>query len=149
MGIILAVLIYKGREPMIDEIDVLGLEADLAHSHCELNHGPRDTEPHRAVDYLVLPVGKKHANGTITDKGELVIPVCQECLEGLTDEAWTLLYCIDCNESQWVARQLSKMQYRHNLIWLRGCPRCSAEFGGIYFNDPESVAWDLASRKVA
>ena len=134
---------------MIDEIDALGLEADLAHSKCELNHGSRDKDTHPAVDYLVLPIGKQDAKGLVTDQSELVIPICQECLDGLTDEAWTLLYCLDCNESQWILRKLAKMKYRHNLIWLRGCPKCGAEFGGIYFNDPEPVAWDLLSRKVA
>lgn len=134
---------------MIDEIDAIGLQSELAHSHCELNHGRRDTDPHPAVDYLVLPIGTKNSNGKISDQSDLVIPICQECLEGLSDEAWTLLYCLDCNESQWLLREMSKMKYRHNIIWLRGCPKCGGQFGGIYFSDPQSVSWDLLSRKVA
>lgn len=134
---------------MIDEIDAFGLQAELAHSHCELSHGTRDTSPHSAVDYLVLPIGTKDSNGIVSNQSDLIIPICQDCLDGLTDEAWTLLYCLDCNESQWILRDFSRLKYRHNLIWLRGCPKCSAEFGGIYFNDPEPLAWDILSRKVA
>lgn len=134
---------------MIDEIDALGLQADLAHSHCQLNHGPRDLEPHAAVDYLVLPIGTKDSTGKISNQSELVIPICQDCLEGLRDEAWTLLYCLDCNESQWVLRELSRIRYRHNVLWLRGCPKCGGKFSGLYFSDPEPLPWDLLSRKVA
>ncbi|MEN8257342.1 MAG: hypothetical protein ABFS09_05715 [Thermodesulfobacteriota bacterium] len=59
---------------MIDEIDTLGLQMDLAHSHCELIHGRRDTEPHEAVNYPVLAVGSNSSNGAISDQSELVIP---------------------------------------------------------------------------
>lgn len=134
---------------MIDDIDAIGLQADLTHSHCQLNHGARDPKPHPAVDYLVLPIGKIQKDGKSSNHSELVIPICQECLEALNDEAWTLLYCLDCNESQWILRELAKMKYRHNIIWLRGCPKCGGKFGGIYFNDPEPLAWELFSRKVA
>ncbi len=134
---------------MIDDITALGLQAELAHSSCHLNHGPRDLGPHAAVDYLVLPLGKQEAHGTISARSELVIPICKDCLEGLSDEAWTLLYCLDCNESQWVLRQLSRMRYRHNVLWLRGCPKCGGQFGGLSFSDPQPMAWDLLSRRVA
>ncbi|PLX49600.1 MAG: hypothetical protein C0613_06825 [Desulfobulbaceae bacterium] len=134
---------------MIDEIDAIGLQADLAHSHCQLNHGPRDTAPHRAVDYLILPVGRKDTEGRVSEAADLVIPICSACLAALNDEAWTLLYCLDCNQSQWILRELAKMDYRHHLIWLKGCPKCSTRFGGIFFSDPQPLCRELLSRRVA
>lgn len=134
---------------MIDEIDAIGLQADLAHSYCQLNHGPRDTVPHNAVDYLILPVGKQDSQGRVSEAADLVIPICSDCLTGLNDESWTLLYCLDCNQSQWILRELAKMDYRHHVIWLKGCPTCGRNFGGIYFNDSQPLSWERLSRRVA
>ncbi len=129
---------------MIDDIDAVGLRMELEHSHCELSHGPHDVQQHKAVDYLVLPTGYKGKADS-----NLVIPICEECLEGIQNPAWTLLYCLECNESQWVLRELAKMQYRHDILWLVGCPTCGGKFGGLYFNDPEPAEWDLLLRNVA
>jgi len=38
-------------------------------------------------------------------------------------------------KSRWVLRKTAKNSFRHNILWLRGCPDCSNEFGGLYFND--------------
>ncbi len=134
---------------MIDDIDRVGLQAELSHATCELNHGPYDQQPHRAVDFLVVPVGEILGNDTAQNHAELVIPICADCAEALQGEEWTLLYCLDCNESQWVLRAVSRLNYRHHIVWIKGCPECGSEFRGIYFSDQDKIAWDLAIAKVA
>ena len=133
---------------MIDDIDKIGLQADLLHATCQLNHGPLDKEPHQAIDYLVIPVGETQANGTPQTHAELVIPVCQDCVDALQGEEWTLLYCLECNKSQWILRAVARLNYRHHIIWLKGCPECGGEFHGISFNDEKAVAWDLALQQM-
>jgi len=120
----------------MDKIDRAGLLADLEEAHCELNHGP-DTNPedYQAVDYLTTPLGYKKNDTEIISVRDIVIPVCKECVEALSGEEWTLLYCFECAHSRWVARVLAKNNYRHHILWLRGCPDCTNKFGGLYFND--------------
>jgi hypothetical protein len=124
----------------MDQSERLVLLADLAESHCELNHGPgTDKNDYRAVNYIVIPMGYKENEIQEITKRELVVPVCQECINALLDNEWTLLYCFDCCQSQWVNRKWARNRYRHNILWLRGCPKCSNEFGGLYFNDMSGV----------
>ncbi len=122
------------------ETDRLRLLAELTHEFCELNHGP-DThrEDYPAIDYLVMPFGYAEDEVVEVAAREIVIPVCGECIEALTGEEWTLLYCFDCCSSQWVYREFAKNNYRHHVLWLRGCPSCTSEFGGLYFNDYRAV----------
>lgn len=125
----------------MDAIDKLHLLADLGESHCELNHGPgADNNEWPAVDYIVLPLGYQDSELIEVAARELVIPICAECAGALMAEEWTLLYCFECNSSHWVHRQHAKNDYRHHLLWLRGCPDCTNEFGGLYFNDYKGVA---------
>jgi len=120
----------------MDQSERLILLAELNNSYCELSHGPgTNKHDYRAVNYIVIPMGHKENEITEVAQRELVIPVCQECIEALSDNQWTLLYCFDCCQSQWINRQKAKNRYRHNILWLRGCPKCSNEFGGLYFND--------------
>ena len=133
----------------MDQLDRLILFAEMEHEVCGLNHGREEDEViHKAHDYLVIPVGiqsKNKESDDSTDK-ELVIPVCLECIKALKGDDWTLLYCFDCGESRWVFRELAKNNYRHHILWLRGCPDCSNEFGGLYFTDqPESEEHQLLS----
>ncbi len=124
----------------MNEIDRLALMADLAESHCELNHGP-DTHPedYQAVNYIVMPFGYSENDVQEVAARELIVPVCHDCVQALMHDEWTLLYCFECCSSQWVARKLAKNRYRHHVLWLRGCPHCSNEFGGLYFNGMESL----------
>jgi hypothetical protein len=124
---------------IMDTINTLHLLAELDHEHCHLNHGP-DVECQNipAVDYLVIPVGYKDNAVQDVAVRELVIPVCRECAESLQGTEWTLLYCLECGESRWVCRQFAKNRYRHHVLWLKGCPECSGELGGLYFNDAPS-----------
>ena len=124
----------------MDEIDRLQLLAQLSEEFCELNHGP-DTrrEDFPATNYLAVPIGYKEDGIREVAVRELVVPVCLECAEALHGNEWTLLYCLECSNSHWVYRSLAKNRYRHHILWLKGCPDCSYEFGGLYFNDSEAI----------
>jgi len=124
----------------MDEYDRVRLLAELAESHCELNHGPGTSpQDYRAVNYIVLPLGYKENSIQEVSARELVIPVCGECLQALQQDDWTLLYCFGCCESRWVFRKLAKNRYRHHVLWMRGCPACTNEFSGLYFNEPLGI----------
>jgi len=127
----------------MNAIDKLHLMAELGESHCELNHGPgSDNKDWPAVDYIVLPFGHRD-NELIEVVGrEMVIPVCGECAQALVEDEWTLLYCFECNSSHWVFRQDARNDYRHHVLWLRGCPDCTNEFGGVFFSDGGGVSVD-------
>ncbi len=120
----------------MDAIDRLRLLAELDHEYCSLNHGPETrSEDYPAVDYIVIPFGYQKDEVRETVTRELVVPVCEECAQALMGDEWTLLYCFECAGSRWVSRQLARNRYRHHILWLRGCPDCSNQFGGLYFND--------------
>lgn len=124
----------------MNEIDKLHLVAELSHEFCELNHGPNVRKEHfPASDYIIVPFG--YAENEFTDVAvrEMVVPVCHDCATALLGNEWTLLYCFECCRSQWVCRSLAKNSYRHHILWLRGCPCCANEFGGLYFNEPRAV----------
>lgn len=124
----------------MNEIDRLTLLAELDHECCELNHGPGTRrEDFPAVDYLVMPFGYTISEVEEVAVREVVVPVCRECAEALSADEWTLLYCFECCSSQWVYRNLAKNRYRHHILWLRGCPRCTNQFGGLYFNEAKAL----------
>ena len=128
----------------MDEIDKIQLLADLEEAHCELNHGPNtNPEDFPASDYITIPFGyEENSIKTVTVR-DLVIPVCADCIEALIHNEWTLLYCFECSQSRWVYRKLGKNNYRHHVLWLRGCPDCTNKFGGLYFNDVDQIASTL------
>jgi len=125
----------------MNEIDQIRLLADLDEEHCELNHGP-DTNPeeYQASDYLILPIGYQKDSVQSVTVREMVIPVCFDCAQALLRDEWTLLYCFECTHSRWVYRPWARNSYRHHILWLRGCPDCSNEFGGLYFTETDQVA---------
>ncbi len=125
----------------MDSIDRVQLLADLEETHCQLNHGPgTKPEDFPAIDYIVIPFGYTEGEVREVSVRDLVVPVCRECADALLQDEWTLLYCFECGESRWVFRKLAKNMYRHHILWLRGCPDCSNQFGGLYFNDaPETI----------
>lgn len=107
----------------IDGIDKTILMLELDNSHCELNHGPNvDTSKIKAVDYLTIPVGDIKTG--VVDNS-FVIPICEECAEGLVDPEWVLIYCLECMSSQWVYKPLAKYRYKDNLIIVAGCIKCT------------------------
>lgn len=124
----------------MDEIEKLHLMADLLESFCELNHGPNSIkEDHPASDYIIIPFGYNENKVSSVAKREIVIPICSDCAAALMGNEWTLLYCFECSNSQWVCRDIAKNKYRHNILWLRGCPDCTNKFGGLYFNDIQTI----------
>ncbi len=120
----------------MDAFDKVTMMAELSQDHCSLNHGPDiSNEDIPAADYIVMPFGYEETEGIEIAVRELVIPACFDCVTALKGEEWTLLYCFECAESRWIYRQLAKNKYRHHILWLRGCPDCTNEFGGLYFTD--------------
>ena len=118
------------------DTDQLAILADM--DTCQLNHGPED--PPKAVDVIVQRFGYMETPLVEVCKFEVVIPICMECLRSIQGHRWTLAYCFSCNASVWFDRRASKLSYRHDILWLRGCPDCTGKFGGIYFTDPVKKA---------
>lgn len=130
---------------MMDHIAKLALMAELAESHCELNHGPGTRgEDYPATDYIILPLGHRINDCLEKLEREYVVPVCSECALALTRNDWTLLYCLECSNSRWVRRKFAKNSYRHHILWLQGCPDCSNKLGGLYFNDMPALGEKVA-----
>jgi len=125
----------------MNEFDRLQLLAQLSSEFCELNHGP-DTRRHDfpAANYLAVPIGYQQNDLQEVTARELVVPICLDCAEALVGNDWTLLYCLECASSHWIYRPLAKHRYRHHILWLKGCPDCSYEFGGLYFNDLDAIS---------
>jgi hypothetical protein len=120
----------------MNAIDRLELLANLKNEHCELNHGPNtDHEKRPAIDYIVQLIGHDAGGGIEVASREMVIPICADCSEALQGNEWTLLYCLECCGNQWVNREYAKNRYRHSILWLRGCPKCTGKFGGLYFTE--------------
>jgi hypothetical protein len=113
----------------MDSLDKLGLMADLVNLHCVLNHGPGIEEKIQAVDYIAIPLGdietKKH-------KDDLIIPICAECAEGMEDPKWVLIYCLECEKSQWIYKPWAKKEYNGNLILTVGCLKCVGQLRQIF-----------------
>jgi len=124
----------------MDAIDRLGLLAHLEDEYCELNHGPSTNhKKFPAVDYIIQPFGYTVNDIEEVAVREMIVPVCADCLKALQGNDWTLFYCFECCSSHWVYKKLAKNRYRHNILWLRGCPECSHEFGGLYFTDLKAI----------
>ncbi len=120
----------------MDAIDKVRLMAELSSENCSLNHGPgTENDKTTAADYLVIPFGYAENDVQEVAVRDLVIPVCFECALALKGDEWALLYCFECANSRWVCRKLAKNNYRHHILWMRGCPDCTNEFGGLYFTD--------------
>jgi len=116
--------------------DKLHLLAGLGESNCALNHGPEtDGKRFKAVNYIVLQIGRMKNDAQETAASELTIPICHDCSQALATNEWTLLYCFECGNNRWVNRKLAKNNYRHHILWLKGCPDCTNKFNGLYFND--------------
>ncbi len=124
----------------MDAVQSLMLLAQLEEECCELNHGPGTyNEKRRAVDYVIQPFGYTVNEIEEVAVREMVVPVCAECADALQGNEWTLFYCFECCSSQWVSRNRSKNRYRHSILWLRGCPECSEEFGGLYVTEYKAL----------
>ncbi|HAP74172.1 TPA: hypothetical protein DCP88_02520 [Candidatus Campbellbacteria bacterium] len=121
---------------VMNEIDKLALMASLSEEHCELNHGPETSHLFTpAIDYLIQPFGYTVSDVEEVSVRDMIVPICAECAKALQGNEWTLFYCFECNSSHWIYRKHARLRYRYNVLWLRGCPECTKEFGGLYFSD--------------
>lgn len=102
-------------------------EMELEDAKCMLNHN--DKIEHPAVDFLCHQMGFTLPGGTYEADSELRIPVCEECVAGLTNGKWILFYCIGCGASQWLLKSEAKNGYPKdtNIIALKKCPKCYNE----------------------
>ena len=93
--------------------------------HCGLKHHKDDPkENHESVDYIVQPMGYDLGGDMGIAYDELKVPICEECLEAMHDQLWVLLYCFNCNESQWIHRPEAKREYTEKITWFAVCPHC-------------------------
>ena len=95
----------------------------LRNETCCLKHGPEEMKIRapKAVDFLCQCLGLKEENKTT----ELLrIPICSECVEGLFNSEWLLVYCVNCNSSQWIFKPESSIKTTEDMIWLDECPEC-------------------------
>lgn len=104
---------------------------NLENETCGLKHSKEDpAENHKAVNYLVQNIGNPQTGEIFY---QLRIPVCEECFNALDDNDWILMYCVNCNKSQWVYKPYAKYQYpsENKIYWLDVCPFC-AEIANEY-----------------
>ena len=95
----------------MNAIDKLALLASLAEESCELNHGPNTSHIHApAVNYIVQPFGYSNGGVECVSVRDMVIPICLQCATALRGNDWTLLYCFECNSSQWISRRHARMR---------------------------------------
>ena len=123
---------------MLSEIEKVVVIADLVDSFCELNHGPNTkSSDFPATNALVVPIGYRESTNIDVAKRNYTIPICNECALGLEGNEWVLLYCLECNKSQWIAREKAKNKYHpdDHIIWKIGCHNCGGMFvtTGTYF----------------
>lgn len=115
-------------DKIIDEsINNFMLKVNLEGQTCALKHSEKDpSENHQAVDYLVQNAGDQ-VSSTVTET--LAIPICQECVDALSDKEWLLFYCVGCNRSQWLYKPLARRVYGkdEHIIFLAKCPYCYEE----------------------
>jgi len=120
---------------MVDEqINNMMDRIELEGETCHLKHSKEDpSENHPVIDYLCQNLGDQYSGESIH---QLRIPICKECLEALNDPLWILVYCTNCNNSQWIYRPYAKLNYPdgNGVYWLDVCPFC-AEIANEYKED--------------
>ena len=107
-----------------EEFKIFALRLYIDQLDCCLFH--REDIP-KAVDYLTQNIGYKKEV-----QAQLSIPICKECAEALYSGEWILLYCINCNQSRWVNKNLTDRLYLYedavnNILWMDRCPECTDE----------------------
>jgi len=99
---------------------------NLVNEKCCLKHAPKGMEikAPQAVEFLCQYLGFKDDN-VATEL--LRIPICADCVEGLNDPEWLLVYCVSCNSSQWIFKPKSSIKITGDIIWLDECPECKED----------------------
>lgn len=111
----------------MNEIDQIGLAADLVEERCGLNHVNWKCEDDRAVDVLVIPVGYHESKDVAVIVMELTIFLCKDCAETLQNKGdyWICFYCTACGHSIWATRKQLRKRYSSDTLQLmRYCPEC-------------------------
>jgi len=113
-----------GTLELDDNLNEYLAKLDLLGEECHLKHAPEElaVEIPQAVDYLCQYFGFNKER-SITELFR--IPICDECIKGLYDPNWALLYCVGCNSSQWIWKPDSPLDFHTDVVWLEGCPHCS------------------------
>jgi hypothetical protein len=114
-----------------DDLNIMIAQFELNDEFCGLKHSSEDpAEEHPAVDYLKQNLGNPKTGEAYQ---QIRIPICEECIVALTDPNWILMYCINCNKSQWVYRPKAKYDYPegNRVYWMDVCPFC-AEIANEY-----------------
>ncbi len=105
----------------LGEIQELIIGAHVeGHPFCDLFHEPEFESLSPVVIYSV-PFGY---HGQHSD--DLILAICERCYSRLQDDEWMLIYCYECNNSRWIYKPDSKLNYRKDtkIIWTRGCHEC-------------------------
>ena len=108
-------------EDITEKLDMFLAAADLENECCVLKHGDAIERP--AVNYLCQNMKDKNTG----EIHQLRIPICEECAEALYDPDWILMYCINCNKSQWLYRTKAKLQHPegNGIYYFDVCPFCA------------------------
>ena len=112
-----------------DDVELLHAKAELIDEHCHLQHNEEldPAKDHEAVEYLVQYLGVTK-DDVEEAQDMLMIPICQDCVDGLSDPKWFLMYCITCNNSQWIYRPLwhpaRKPLPKYQVQWVDECHHC-------------------------
>lgn len=107
-----------------EEFQKLTMKVNLDGVKCCLWHEGKLPD---AVDYIIQDVGYREEV-----MARLAIPICQECLEAISSGDWILMYCVNCNQSRWVNKHLTKRLYLYedavnNILWMSRCPECTVK----------------------
>lgn len=99
------------------ELEQAALYAELSQEHIQCG---TDKCKEIAIDYIVQPIGME-----TTVFLDIIVPICGKCIEHLDSTEWVLLYCVQCNSSQWVYKKMAKLEYGDKtIVWMDGCPKC-------------------------
>lgn len=115
-----------GPQTLDESLDIYTARLELIGQTCGLKHAPEgfDIEVPPAVDYLCQYLGFNEER-SITEM--LRIPICEECIQGLYDPDWALIYCVTCHSSQWVWKPHSRFEFHTDVAWVEVCPKCYEE----------------------
>jgi hypothetical protein len=108
-----------------DSTDYYLAKLELINEECGFSHGPEHLIPKKpqAVNYVCQYFGNIEGK-QVTE--QLRIPTCQECIDGLKDSNWVIIYCVGCNSSQWIYKPTSKLDFpqKMDILWVDLCPKC-------------------------
>ena len=114
---------FKNNLTLDGAIDTFMDKTSLRIEKCGLKHAPKEYNlpPVEAVAYLCQNLGYVKT-GKNTE--QIRIPICQDCVNGLNDPDWALIYCVNCHSSQWIYKPKSSHVFHTDVVWLDVCPYC-------------------------